>query len=231
MPILRLLIVDDEPKMLKALQRVLEGWSADPSAQWEIQTCESAAEALSKLESIPYQVVLSDIRIGSEDGVELLRQIKQSWPETEVVLMTAYATVESAIEAMKAGAQDYLIKPFKMDELKARLGRLEEMIRLRSENRRLRDQLARAQGLGELIGNSPIMEELRAVIRKLSNTDSTVLLRGESGTGKDLTARAIHYASERSGGPFVTASCSAIPERSEERRVGKECRSRWSPYH
>jgi len=212
MPTFRLLIVDDEPKMLRALERALSGWAADPSVEWELATVESTGDALAKLEQIPFQVVLSDIRLAGEDGVELLRQIKQRWPETEVVLMTAFATVENAVEAMKTGAQDYLLKPFKMEELKARLGRIEETLRLRWENEQLRTQLARSQGLDEIIGHSEAMEQVRTMIRKLAGTDSTVLLRGESGTGKDLAARAIHFASARAKGPFVTATCSAIPE-------------------
>ena len=212
MPSFRLLIVDDEPKMLRALERALAGWAADPSSEWELTTVESAAAALAKLEQIPFHVVLSDIRLIGEDGVELLRQIKQRWPDTEVVLMTAFATVENAVEAMKAGAQDYLLKPFKTEELKARLGRIEETLRLRWENEQLRAQLARSQGLDEIIGHSEAIGQVRAMIQKLAGTDSTVLLRGESGTGKDLVARAIHFASARARKPFVTASCSAIPE-------------------
>ena len=198
--------------MLRALERALAGWSKSTEVRWDLSTCETAEGALSKLEQIPFHVVLSDIRIGNEDGVELLRQIKENHPETEVILMTAFATVENAVEAMKSGAEDYLIKPFKMEELKTRLGRIEEMILLRLENQQLRAQLAQSQGLGELIGDSEPMQNLRSMIQKLAVTDSTVLLRGESGTGKDLTARAIHYASARAKKPFITAACSAIPE-------------------
>jgi len=212
MPNLQLLIVDDEAKMLRALQRALAGWSGEESVQWEIATAESASEALARMETIPTDVVLSDIRLAGEDGVQLLQEIKQSWPETEVVLMTAFATVESAVEAMKAGARDYLIKPFKMEELKRRLAAVEEMVLLRRENRQLRTELARSQGLEQLIGQSAAVDDLRATIRKVAATDTTILLRGESGTGKDLAARAIHYASPRAKRPFVTATCSAIPE-------------------
>ncbi len=212
MTTLHLLIVDDEAKMLRALERALERWSAHPDVRWEIQLVESASEALDKIHKIPFDAVLSDIRIGDEDGVELLRRIKEQYPEIEVVLMTAFATVDNAVEAMKAGARDYLIKPFKMDELKSRLGQIEETLMLRRENRMLRRQLGRSQGLEQLIGESEAAQSLRSMIRKVAGTDTTVLLRGESGTGKDLTARAIHLTSIRAGGPFVTATCSAIPE-------------------
>jgi DNA-binding NtrC family response regulator len=209
---LRLLIVDDEEKMLRALERALEGWSAHTGVEWEISCVSSAARALSKIGQIPQDVVLTDVRLGDEDGVELLREIKENQPATEVVLMTAYATVENAVDAMKAGAHDYLIKPFKMDELRSRLAHLEEVLMLRRENQQLRRELAQSQGLGEIIGQSSSMESLRQQLSRLAATDSTVLLRGESGTGKDLAARAIHYASARARRPFVTATCSAIPE-------------------
>jgi len=212
MPAFRLLIVDDESKMLRALERALEGWSASAEVQWEILTSESASDALAKMEHIPCQAVLSDIRIGEDDGVELLKQIREHWPQTEVILMTAFATVENAVEAMKAGARDYLLKPFKMDELFSRLAHVEETLLLRRENKQLRERLARSSDMGELVGQSAPMRNLRAMIQKLAGTDSTVLLRGESGTGKDLTARAIHEASARAEGPFITACCSAIPE-------------------
>lgn len=198
--------------MLKALQRALEGWSGNPDVSWEILTVESASEALAKLEQIPCQVVLSDIRLAGEDGVELMREIRKNWQQTLVVLMTAYATVENAVEAMKAGAQDYLIKPFKMDELKSRLARLEEVLCLRLENEWLRNELAQSLEFDDLIGKSASIEQVRTMIRKLAGTDSTLLLRGESGTGKDLVARAIHRNSRRASRPFITACCSAIPE-------------------
>src|SRR5262249_21458838 len=157
------------------------------------------------------------------DGLELLRKVKETSPDIQVVLMTAYSTVQSAVEAMKAGAFEYLIKPFANEELLAVVASALKLRRLQRENRRLRQQIAEGDRLGELLGKSEPMRRIFHVIERAAETDATVLIRGESGTGKELVARAIHFQGHRKDGPFVAVNCAALtPSLLESELFGHE---------
>lgn len=211
----RLLIVDDEKKMVTALTRALDGAEVGPERTRRpirIDTAGTGAEAMARLGRQPADAVVTDIRMPDGDGLWLLREIKSRYPATEVVLVTAYATVQSAVDAMKAGAADYLIKPFQVDELLLILHRLAERAELLAARDALTKTVRESAGLTTLIYGSTVMEQVMRRAFKVARADSTVLIRGENGTGKDLVARAIHFESERASGPFVKANCAAIPE-------------------
>ena len=157
-------------------------------------------------------LVLSDCRMPGMSGPDLLRKIKAVNPEIPLILMTAYGTVETAVQAMKDGAADYLTKPLDLEELLVRVGRVTEQARLRSEVRELQRQLVERHRLEGIIGESGRMQEVLALVTRVAPSDATVLIRGESGTGKELIARAIHFNSRRAAGPLVSLNCAALPE-------------------
>ena len=202
-----LLIVEDEAKLLKLLVR-----SFKDHPQWEVDSADSAEEALEKIEANHPDVVLTDIRLPGMSGLDLMNAARHEQQPSRFVVMTAYATVSSAVEALRAGAVDYLIKPFPNEELMHVLGRIENEIRLANENQNLRDRLSVYEVPGGLIGSSEATAKLRRLIARVANTQSTVLIRGESGTGKELIARAIHEQSGRAKSPLVRVNCGAIPE-------------------
>jgi len=156
--------------------------------------------------------VITDLRMREVDGLAVLRAAKEHSPETVVVVITAFASTETAVEAMKLGAYDYITKPFKMDEIKLILANALERKRLQDENQALKRQLRRERSVESFVGRSPQMLEMFETIRKIADSMSTVLVAGESGTGKELVARAIHDGSPRRNGPFVSVNCGAIPE-------------------
>ncbi|NUN98182.1 MAG: sigma-54-dependent Fis family transcriptional regulator [Candidatus Omnitrophica bacterium] len=202
-----LLIVEDEAKLLRLLARAFED-----QAQWQVRCVDSAESGLdSANESCP-DVVLTDLRLPGMSGLDLMAALKKTESPPKVVVMTAYATVGSAVEALRSGAVDYLIKPFPNEELMHVMGRIENEIRLATENAALRERLEVYEGPSGLVGSSEAMAKLRRLIAKAAPTQSTVLIRGESGTGKELIARAIHEASGRSALPLVRVNCGAIPE-------------------
>jgi len=170
------------------------------------------AEALKHIEKQAYHLVLLDMRMPDMDGMAALTQIKQISPSTEVILLTAYATLDDAVEATKRGAFHYLMKPAQLDEMEILIRRAYEKSALEAQNRALREQIERGTPLPELIGESPIFQEIKATIRKVAPTDVTVLLQGESGVGKELVARAIHASSTRCHAPFVIVDCGALQE-------------------
>ncbi len=198
---LRILVVDDEPAQRAVLAEIL----ADQGHDTEVAA--SGSEALAALELRPCELVITDLRMMDGDGLELLRAARRLIPDLEVVLMTAYATVSTAVEAMKSGAADYLQKPFHKDELVERVRRLAERRALQRENQRLRDEVA-----PRLHGESTPMQRLVRHIERLASIPGDVLVSGESGTGKELVARALHYRGTRASGPFVPVNCAAIPE-------------------
>ena len=198
------LIVDDKQSMLKMLSKLL-------GDEWRVETCGSAHEALESFRRRPADVVLTDIRMPDMDGMELLETVKREAPETEVILMTAYATVSQAVAAVKAGAYNYLTKPFEPDELRIALEKAFERKQLREEAQILKEQVERKYGFGNIVGDSPAMTRAFALARKAAESDTTVLLMGESGTGKELFARAIHHASSRRNRRFVAINCGAMP--------------------
>jgi len=202
----QVLIVDDNRQTALALQKNLrvEGYEADVAA--------SAAEALELLQGNDYAAVVADLRMPQMSGIELCEHVRQRSPETEVIILTAYGTINSAVEAVKKGAIDYLTKPVDFDRLFAILRRVFELRRLRAENRALRQQIEAEKKSQRLIGVSPAMAKVMETIRTVAPSDATVLIRGESGTGKELVATAIHQLSPRADRPLVKVNCAAIPE-------------------
>jgi two-component system response regulator PilR (NtrC family) len=202
----RLLIVDDEQSMREWLTIAL---SQDG---YDVETAASGEDAIKVLERTPVDVALVDLRMAGMDGLATLRAIKRTNESVSVIIMTAYATAETAVHALKEGAYDYLIKPFKVDELRHLCRKSLEERRLRGENVRLRHAVEARYHFGNLIGKSPPMREIFSTIERLGDSKATVLVMGESGTGKELVAKAIHFNSNRKGGPFVTVNCGAIPQ-------------------
>ena len=159
-----------------------------------------------------FDLVITDLRMRKVDGLAVLRAVKEHSPRTVVLVVTAFASTETAVEAMKLGAYDYITKPFKLDELRLTIANALERKRLQDENRELKRQLRTERGFDSFVGKSPRMMEVFATIRKTADSGSTVMITGESGTGKELVARAVHQESSRRNGPFVSVNCGAIPE-------------------
>ena len=202
----RILVVDDEESMRELLQIAL---GKDGHL---ITLADSGGKALELLDKSSFDLVISDIKMPDMSGVEVLRHAKQTDPGTPVIMITAYASAETAVEALRLGAYDYLTKPFKVDELKANIRNALERRKLKEEVGHLKRELKRKHGLGNILGRSPKMLELFEHIRSVAVTNSTVLITGESGTGKELVARAIHVGSPRTSEPFVSINCGAVPE-------------------
>ncbi|MBA4394452.1 MAG: two-component system response regulator [Desulfobacca sp.] len=203
---IRILVVDDEKNQRELLQGFLQ------KKGYATQAAESGNQALTWLKENGCEIVLTDHKMPGMDGTTLLKEIKTLFPETWVILMTAYGTVEKAVEAMKLGAYDYLSKPIDLEELLLLLERVENSILLTWENRQLRQELKEKFSFEGLITQSPKMEEVLSLVARVAPSQSTVLIRGESGTGKGLIAKVIHYHSPRSSHPLITINCAAIPE-------------------
>jgi DNA-binding NtrC family response regulator len=172
----------------------------------------SADEALERLRDVEYDVVLSDIKMPGRSGIEMVGEIREMRPETPVVLMTAFGSIDSVIESMRAGAFDYITKPFEPESVMLTIDRAIERRALEEENRRLRRAVDKTSSFGDLIGASPAMREIFALIKKVAHSRASVLVTGESGTGKEVVARTIHYHGPRSVNPFIPINCTAIPE-------------------
>jgi len=206
MSLRQVLIVDDDPGMRQMLTLLLRSKGYFPAA------VESSSQAIKEFEARPYDVVLCDVQLGEHDGLWVLAELLQRSPDLTVVMMSAYGSEESAVEAMKRGAYDYISKPFRPDEVALVLRKAEERERLRRDNLRLRRELGEGGGLETLVGQSPAMDEVKRHLRKAAAVSTTVLLTGESGTGKELVARALHDLSPRAAMPFVAVNCGAIPD-------------------
>ncbi len=198
------LIVDDEQSARDLCVEILK------SSNFETEVAESAVRALAILESGQIDIVLTDVRMPGMNGIELLKIIKQKYPETDVVIMTGYGTIPSAVAAIQLGAYDYLAKPFAVEELHQVFKRLVEKQELNTENRLLREQLKSRQGFDTLIGTSAKMQKVYRLILKAAAKRHHVLILGESGTGKELVARAVHAHSTWSREPFVPVDCGAL---------------------
>ncbi|MGB3565474.1 MAG: sigma-54 dependent transcriptional regulator [Thermoanaerobaculia bacterium] len=201
-----ILIVDDEPIVLQSLAAWLRQEGHD------VDTAEGAREALQLAANRSYEIAFVDIKMPDIDGLELQSQLASADPELTIIIMTAYASVESAVKALKAGAYDYISKPFNPEELSHLVRRATEHRSLRFENIRLKERLEAITSPSPIIGTSTAMQEVLDLIAAVSETDSTVLIKGDSGTGKELVARAIHAASPRRYGPMVVVNCGALAE-------------------
>ncbi len=202
----QILVVDDDRAMRQMLASLFK------ERRYWVREAASCDDALEQAAEFEFDVVLSDIRMPGRSGIELVGQLHRLRPETPVVLMTAFGTIDSAIEAMRAGAFDYITKPFEPDAVSFVVERALERRSLEQENRRLRRAVDHTSSLGELIGESPAMREIFALVRKIAPTRSSVLITGESGTGKEVVARTIHYHGSRADQPFLPINCTAIPE-------------------
>jgi len=198
-------VIDDEPIILEVLSQLLT------SEGYEVESSSSGEEALQKYESRTFDLVLLDLMMPGMSGLDVLRALQRIQPEALVIIITAYASVESAIEAMKIGAFDYVQKPFKHEELLLTIARALAHKSLRDENLRLRSELDRKFSFSNIIGRSRAMEKVFDLIRAAAPTRSTILIEGESGTGKELVARAIHQTSNRAGFPFVIVNSGSLP--------------------
>lgn len=198
-----ILIVDDEKNTREGLARALK-------RQYRVFTAESAETALSVLSEETVDLMLSDIRMPGEDGLSLLKTVRQRYPSVLCILLTAYGSIETSVEAMKSGAYDFLTKPVNLDQLDIKLDQALKTRKLESENRELRKRLDDRYGFENIIGTSEPMQALFDTIRQVSPTQANVLIQGASGTGKELVARAIHRLSTRSDGPFVAVHCAAL---------------------
>ncbi len=203
----RILIVDDEADMLRLLKRSLE-----PDLGCRVETASSGEEAFSMIQAKRYDLVLSDMKMPGMGGAELLRQVRELKLGITVIMMTAYGSIDSAVEAIRAGAYDFIAKPFDHDTLVFRLRKALERSRLISENIRLHNAFREKETFHSIVGSSSAMQKVFETIRMVARTDMTVLVTGESGTGKELTCRAIHAQSERKNGPFITVNCPTVPE-------------------
>jgi two-component system response regulator AtoC len=202
----KILVVDDEQLVRYSIKEALE------QEGFVVSAASQARDGLTLMEQKEFDVVISDLRMPGLSGLELLQKIKEMQLTPEVILITAYGTIESAVEAMKMGAYDYVTKPFEIDELIVILKRIQDYRQLQKENKILQEELKKAKMGPEMIGKSRAMKEVLDLIKTVAGTDSTVLIQGESGVGKELVAANIHASSKRNGKPFIKVSCPALSE-------------------
>ncbi|MGZ3477373.1 MAG: sigma-54-dependent transcriptional regulator, partial [Polyangiales bacterium] len=202
----RVLVVDDEASMRDYLQTAL------PRRGFEVSACATAEEASARLTSEEVDVVLTDLNMPGTTGIELCSRVVQSHPDVPVIVLTAFGNFQSAVEAIRAGAYDFLTKPVHLEPLSIALERAVQHRRLRTKVKRLRLAVEHGRGLGELVGQSPSMQEVYDLLARVADSDATVLVTGESGTGKEVVARALHRRGRRASGPFVAINCAAMPE-------------------
>lgn len=203
----RMLVVDDE----EVARESLAVWLKEDG--YTVETARSGAEAVSKALQQDYAIYFIDLKMpGGMDGLDTMREVRRLRPDASVIIITAYATVETAIRAMKEGAQEYIVKPCNLDEISLLVERIVQVRNLKRENAILRKKLGRRYRLHDIISKNPRMHEIFHLIEQVASLRSTVLIQGESGTGKELVARAIHYSGDRSARPFVSVSCGALAE-------------------
>ena len=201
-----LLLVDDDRQVLESMA----DWLRDQGL--DVDTSTGYADALEKLRNNSYEMLLVDVRLQDGDGFDLLEQVRRNYPESHVVLMTGYGDADAAIEALRAGAADYLTKPLIDDELLMTIERAFNQRQVIEENTQLRKELDKKSGLGNVVGQDPRMLKIFDMVDSVADTKATVLVTGESGTGKSMIARAIHRKSNRSAKPFIEVACGALPE-------------------
>jgi len=202
----KLLIIDDERIALRNLEHIMK------KEGYEVTGTQSGPNALKLLEDQHFDVVLTDLRMEKVDGMQILKKARELYPDTEVIMITGYATLDSAVETMKHGAFYYIAKPFKLEEVRKVVQEAVHKVRLKTENRHLREQLETYQGRVKIITQDPTMQKLLDTARQIAPTDCNVLISGESGTGKELFARFIHLNSKRAEGPFFAINCGAFTE-------------------
>ncbi len=204
MPKSRILVIDDEALMREYVEETLA------RAGYAVETAGSGGTGVDMLRERAYDVVVTDLRMKPMDGLDVLRAVKAEAPAAHVILMTAYGSIESAVAALKEGAEDYILKPFAPDELELAVARAVERGRLAQENQYLRNELNEMYDFGAMVGESAPMREVYEQVAKVANGRSTILIRGESGTGKELVARSIHYSGARQDKPFIRVNCAAL---------------------
>ena len=202
----RILIADDEEIVIRSCLRILDG------DEFQVEAVQDGREALRKIEENPYDVMILDIMMPNMDGLEVLRRVKETHPNVDVIMITGLSQIDTAVQAMKLGAFDYISKPFEPDELKLVVQRALERRRLLQENLNLKSEVSSKYRFENIIGASPQMQAVYRLVAQCAPTSSTVLITGESGTGKELIARAIHYNSLRKDKPFVTVDCNSLSE-------------------
>lgn len=200
-----LLIIDDEPAICTSLRFALED-------AYQVVTATNAAEGLRYAKETSFDLCLLDLKLGNADGIDVLQALKTIQPQLVVIIMTAYGTIRSAVDAVKKGAYSYLTKPLQMDELRSLLQQAAQVAELNRNIDASSAPLSEKYGAFGLVGQSPLMQQVYQMIEKVKDIPSTVLITGESGTGKELVARAIHFAGRRAGQPFEVVNCAAIPE-------------------
>jgi two-component system NtrC family response regulator len=201
----KILVIDDDNSLRRVLEYNLQ------EAGYNVYAAASGEEGLRIFSEETPVLVISDMKMPGMDGMQVLKAIKDLSPETVVIIITAFGTVDIAVDAMKAGAYDYITKPFNRDELRLTVGKALQYTRLTVENKRLKSELSDRRDFRSIIGSSPQMENIFRIVRKVADTEASVLITGESGTGKELVARSIHAQSGRAAGPFVAINCAAIP--------------------
>ena len=214
---IKLLVVDDEQSIRRLCMTI------GSSLAYNCNEAESAETAIQRLETDPPDLVLTDLKLPNQSGVELLKQIKAVLPRTEVAIMTGHGSIESAVDAMKLGAYDYIEKPFRVEKMRLLLQRMAEKVRLVNENAFLRERVTTEENLDGIIGTSSGMQDVLRMISRLKDTRTPVLISGESGTGKELVARAIHFRGMMAQTPFVAVDCGAlVPTLMESEMFGYE---------
>ena len=202
----KILVVDDEKSLREVMSIMLK------RAGYDVTEASDGEQAIGQVNREIYDLVITDLRMPKADGMDVLKAVKSTSPETVVLVVTAFGTADSAVEAMKQGAYDYLTKPFQVDEVQLIIRNALEKRRLSTENMLLKREMASQSSFAQIVGQSEAMQKVFDVVRKVADSKSNVLICGESGTGKELVARAIHYNSARSTMPFVAVNCSAVPE-------------------
>jgi two-component system response regulator PilR (NtrC family) len=202
----RILVVDDEESIREFLEIMLK------KEGYEVSTAEDGQKAKEVLQKKSFDMVISDLQMPHVTGIELLKHVKDSYPETVFMLITAFGTTETAVEAMKMGAYDYVTKPFKIDEVRMNIANALKSQNLEVEVRTLKKELVREYSFQNMVGNSGPMHAIFDLIKRVSHSNTNILITGESGTGKEVIAKSIHYSGPLKDKPFVTINCGAIPE-------------------